>query len=62
MKFSYINFYFLVSLVVSVAIRAFQLVFTIDATTGFVKEQYSSVSFAITGVVIAAAARSEERR
>lgn len=56
MKFSYINFYFLVSLIVSVTIRVLQLVFTIDPTTGFVKEQYSSVSFAITGVVIAAAA------
>ena len=45
-----------VSLVVCVILRILQLAFIIDSATGFVKQQYSAISLAITIIVCAATA------
>lgn len=44
------------STVVCVILRTLQLAFTIDSETGFVKQQYSAISIAITFIVCAATA------
>lgn len=45
-----------VSTVVCVILRVLQLAFTIDSETGFVKQQYATISLAITIIVCAATA------
>ncbi len=45
-----------VSLPICVLLRALQLIFTIDSTTGFVKQQYSEISVIISFIVCAAIA------
>jgi len=41
---------------VCVALRAIQMIFTIDSATGFIKQQYTSISALITVIVCAAIA------
>ncbi len=45
-----------ISLPICVLLRALQLIFTIDSTTGFVKQQYSEISVIISFIVCAAIA------
>ena len=45
-----------VSLPICVLLRAIQLIFTIDSTTGFIKQQYTAISVLITVIVCAAIA------
>ena len=45
-----------VALPISVLLRAIQTYFTIDGSTGFIKQQYSAISVIITVIICAAAA------
>lgn len=56
MKYRHIINLLWISIPICVIIRAIQLVFTIDSTTGFIKQPYSQISLLITFVVCAAVA------
>lgn len=45
-----------IALPICVLLRAIQMCFTIDITTGFIKQQYSAISVMITVIICAAAA------
>ncbi len=56
MKYRHIINLLWISIPICVIIRAIQLIFTIDSTTGFIKQPYSQISLLITFVVCAAVA------
>lgn len=55
MKYRHTMIVFGLSLPVCVLLRVMQLIFTIDNNTGFIKQQYTSISTLITVIVCAAA-------
>ena len=56
MKFRHSVTLFCVCLPVCLILRALQLIFTIDEKTGFIKQQYTGISVAITLVILAGVA------
>ncbi len=56
MKHRHILMLVCASLPVCVMLRTIQLIFTIDSTTGFIKQQYTAISVLITVIVCAAIA------
>ena len=56
MRYRYTMNLFYISLPICLLLRTIQLIFTIDETTGFIKQQYSSISTVIMIVICAAVA------
>jgi len=56
MKHRYSLLLLLVVLPICILLRTIQIAFTIDGTTGFIKQQYSAISVMITVIICAAAA------
>ncbi len=58
MKYKSIMTFFCVSLPICILLRTLQLVFTIDGKTGFVKQGFEEISFAITVIIFIVIAAS----
>lgn len=56
MRYRYTMGLFYFALPVCILLRTLQLIFTVDATTGFIKQQYYGVSVAITVIIFVAVA------
>ena len=56
MRYRYTMNLFYIALPICLLLRTIQLIFTIDETTGFIKQQYSSISTVVMIVICAAVA------